>query len=57
MGTLELLSLGEKALFAGGITQMRLPVNGTYRDDGGMFYDVDYNMNREAFISFVYGER
>ena len=57
LGTLELLSLGEKALLAGGISQMRLPVNGSYIDDGGMFHDVDYALNRAAFISFVYGKQ
>ena len=57
LGTLELLSLGEKALLAGGISQTRLPVNGSYIDDGGMFHDVDYALNRVAFISFVYGKQ
>ncbi|MCR4621925.1 MAG: LCP family protein [Clostridiales bacterium] len=56
MTTLEMLSLGEKALFASGVSQTRLPVNGSYRDDGGMFYDVDYKMNRDYFISFVYSK-
>ena len=55
--TPELLSLGEKALLAGGVSQTRLPVNGSYTDDGGMFYDVDYKLNRAAFISFVYGKQ
>ena len=57
MSTLELIALAERALAAGGITaQTRLPVNGTYTDDGSMFYNVDYEKNREAFISFVYGQ-
>ena len=55
--TLELLSLGEKALLSGSVSQTRLPVNGSYTDDGGMFYDVDYKLNRAAFISFVYGKQ
>ena len=55
MNALELMSLGEKAVLAQSIAQTRLPVNGTYRDDGGMFYNVDYAANRNAFIEFVYG--
>ena len=55
MNALEILSLGEKAVLAESVEQTRLPVSGTYRDDGGMFYDVDYAANRNAFIEFVYG--
>ncbi len=56
MNLFQLLSLGEKALLASEIEQMRLPVSGTFKDDGGMFYDVDYRKNYEAFLRFVYGE-
>lgn len=55
MNVAELLSLGEKALFASQIDQTRLPKNGTYTDNGGMFYDVDFTANYEAFVEFVYG--
>lgn len=55
MNAAELLSLGEKALLSSDIDQMRLPKNGTYTDDGGMFYDVDYAANHDAFVEFVYG--
>ena len=56
MNTLQLLSLGEKALLANKTEQMRLPVSGTYTDSGSMFYNVDYRKNHDAFIQFVYGE-
>ena len=55
MNAAELLSLGEKALLAAQIDQTRLPKNGTYTDSGGMFYDVDYSANHDAFVEFVYG--
>ena len=29
--------------------------NGTYTDNGGMFYNVDYAANHDAFVAFVYG--
>lgn len=54
----EILSLGLKAVpGSGSISQMRLPVTGTYTDNGGMFQNVDYAANRKAFISFVYGDQ
>ena len=56
MNALEILSLGEKALFSGGVEQTRLPANGTYADDGGMFYNVDFRANHSFFVRFVYGE-
>ena len=56
MNTLELISLGEKALFSSEIQQFRLPVNGSFTDSGSMFYDVDYARNREEFLFFVYGQ-
>ena len=55
---LQLISLGEKMVFGGAlghVRQTRLPVNGTFTDDGSMFYNVDYRKNHDAFISFVYG--
>ena len=56
MNLIQLVSLGEKALLASSVGQSRLPVNGTYRDEGSMFFDVDYRKNRDAFIEFVYGD-
>lgn len=56
MSVFELISLGEKALFTGSIAQLRLPADGTFKDDGGMFYNVDYKANYKRFIEFVYGK-
>ena len=56
MNALELISLGEKALFSSEVQQFRLPVNGSFTDSGSMFYDVDYQRNREEFLFFVYGQ-
>ena len=56
MNFAQLLSLGEKAVFASKVEQTRLPVSGSYRDEGSMFYNVDYRKNHDAFIAFVYGE-
>lgn len=56
MNTAQLLSLGEKAVLASKVEQLRLPVNGSYTDKGSMFYDVDYKKNHDAFIEFVYGK-
>lgn len=55
MGPLEIISLAEKAALSDFKNQTRLPVNGTYTDEGGMFYNVDYNANHAAFVSFIYG--
>lgn len=57
MSALEMLSLGEKALLAETPPQTsRLPVANSYADDGGMFYNVDFAKNRQAFIDFVYDD-
>jgi len=57
MNALEIASLGLKACASSGISQTRLPVNGTFTDNGGMFFNVDFEKNREAFLSFVYGSK
>ncbi len=55
LNLMQLISLGEKALLSSSAEQLRLPVGGSYTDEGGMFYDVDYGKNHNAFMSFVYG--
>ena len=54
MSAMQILSLGEKALLTGGADQLRLPVEGTYTDDGSKLTITNYNANRAAFIRFVY---
>ena len=56
MNLLQLLSLGEKALLSSQVEQLRLPIGGSFTDSGGMFYNVDYDKNHDAFVSFVYGK-
>ena len=56
MSPVLVLSLGEKALMAGQAEQLRLPVDGTYTDDGSKLTVNDYTANRDAFYRFVYNE-
>ena len=56
MSALQILSLGEKALLAGECGQLRLPVDGSYQDDGSKLTITNMNANRSAFMEFVYGE-
>ena len=52
----ELASLGEKALFAGKIEQLRLPVDGAFDDDGSKLTVTDAETNRRALREFIYAE-
>ena len=54
MSMLQILSLGEKALLSGGIEQQRLPVEGSFDDDGSKLDVTDYPANHDAFVRFVY---
>ena len=54
MSALQILSLGEKALLAGDGEQLRIPIDGSYSDDGSRLTITDKNANRNAFIHFVY---
>jgi len=54
MSPVQLLSLGEKALAAGDIRQTRLPVEGSYSDNGSTLRITDMNANTKAFRNFVY---
>ena len=49
-------ALGEKALFAGGMEQLRVPVNGTFDDDGSKLTITDAGANRQALYRFIYAE-
>lgn len=54
MSLLQILSLGEKALLAGSIDQLRLPSEGTYTDDGSSLDVTNYPVNHDTFVHFVY---
>ena len=56
LSPVELLSLGEKALFSGGMEQLRLPVDGSYTDNGSSLTVTDKMQNVNRFREFVYGE-
>ena len=55
LSAVELLSLGEKALFAGELRQLRLPVDGSFDDNGSSLKITDRSANVQAFREFVYG--
>lgn len=56
LSTIELLSLGEKALFSGGMEQLRLPLDGTFKDNGSTISITNRSKNIEALRQFIYGE-
>ena len=49
-----LVSLGEKALLSGDFQELRIPVNGSYADNGSHVTVTDWAANREAFYRFAY---
>ena len=56
MPPLQWLSLGEKALAWGVTDQLRLPVEGSYTDDGSSLQVDDLQMNVGALQLFLYGQ-
>ena len=56
LSPVELLSLGEKALFSGGMEQLRLPLDGTFKDNGSTLTVTDSSRNIKALRAFIYGE-
>ena len=54
LSLVQLISLGEKALFAGEPGQMRMPVDNTYTDNGSTIKIDDRQANIDAFRRFVY---
>ena len=55
MSPVELVSLGLKVLTGGNIAQMRLPVDGTFEDNGSSLAVQDMEGNRRALYDFLYG--
>ena len=55
LSVVEMLSLGEKALFSGEIRNMRLPVDGSYKDNGSTLTVTDREANVAALREFLYG--
>lgn len=54
LSPLALISLGEKALAAGAPGQLRLPVDGSYQDDGSSLKLTDPQANVGALQMFLY---
>ena len=54
MSPLQLVSLGEKVLLSGEVDQLRLPVDGTFTDNGSSLELQNRNANRSAFMRFAY---
>lgn len=54
MSALQIVSLGEKALLSDDGEELRLPVEGSFTDDGSKITITDPAMNRRAFLEFVY---
>ena len=54
MSPIQLLSLGEKALLSGVPKTTRLPVDGSYTDDGASLRVTDPQQNINAFRMFAY---
>ena len=54
LNPLEIVSLALKAATCAEPRQLRLPVDGSYTDDGSALTDVDYGKNLEAFKAFAY---
>lgn len=55
MSVPELISLGSKAVFADGIEQLRLPMNGTFDDNGSSLKMTNRTKNVNALYEFLYG--
>jgi len=54
MNIIEILSIGAKVIVAGTPDSMRLPVEGSYTDDGSSLNNVDFDKNHKAFVEFAY---
>ncbi len=54
LSVVQLLSLGEKALAAGPLDTLQLPVEGSYTDDGSCLRVSDFSLNASAFRAFAY---
>ena len=54
LSPVELISLAEKAVLAGQLEQLRLPVDGSFSDDGSSLKITNKSKNIDAFRNFVY---
>jgi len=56
LNAVELISIGEKALFSGDIQQLRLPVDGSYTDNGSTLTVNSWKANVSKLREFIYAE-
>lgn len=55
LNTAEMISLGEKAVFGGSFDTFRLPMDGTYGDDGSSLTMRNEEKNLTGLRNFIYG--
>ncbi len=53
---MEMVSLGEKAVLGGSFDTFRLPMDGTYSDDGSSLQITDKEKNLSQLRQFLYAE-
>lgn len=56
LNPVELVSLGEKALFSGDMQQLRLPVDGSYSDNGSTLTVNSWKANVSKLREFIYAK-
>ena len=56
LSAVELVSLGEKAIVGGVDGALRLPVDGSFTDDGSRLTMTDAQRNIDALYEFLYGD-
>ncbi len=54
MNPVEILSIGLKAAVRPSAEQLRLPIDGSYNDNGSALVDVNFEKNHTAFVEFAY---
>ena len=52
----QMVSLGEKAVLGGSFDTFRLPMDGTYSDDGSSLTMRDEEKNLTELKNFIYGQ-
>lgn len=56
LSTIQMISLGEKAVLGGSFETFRLPMDGTYSDDGSSLTMRNEEKNLTELKSFIYGQ-
>ena len=56
LSMVQMVSLGEKAVLGGSFDTFRLPMDGTYSDDGSSLTMRDEEKNLTELKNFIYGQ-